>query len=320
MGDIINYRIPGKVSRCKSGSFAAVSATESVNGFVVRPFSGDEIFQFIESSDSPQNITGSIRTEDVPIYSQEEYFDLANAYLSNFSNRGVDKAILSRIKKISFNHSFNSLYNALCEEYPNAFVYLISSHRFGTWIGATPEVLLQAKGEIGFTMSLAGTKESGKGIEWTEKERSEQHFVSEFIEKNLDQINCKIISKKGPESVMAGPVEHLRTDFKFKFPSRKIDDFVELMHPTPAVCGAPRMGAFEMIRELECHDRGLYAGFIGVVGEETNLYVNLRCAQLFAEECFLYIGGGLTIDSNPHSEWLETENKAKTLLNVIEKL
>ena len=59
---------------------------------------------------------------------------------------------------------------------------------------------------------------------------------------------------------------------------------------------------------------------IGIINENSShIYVNLRCAEIIDHQAFLYLGGGFTKDSNIHSEWEETENKAKTLLNVMKK-
>lgn len=51
-----------------------------------------------------------------------------------------------------------ALFAALLETYPNALVYLISDPILGTWLGASPELLLRSVGEQGFSVSLAGTK------------------------------------------------------------------------------------------------------------------------------------------------------------------
>ena len=50
----------------------------------------------------------------------------------------------------------------------------------------------------------------------------------------------------------------------------------------------------------------------------SRLFVNLRCAQLFENTAYLYVGGGFTKDSIPDLEWDETENKAQTLLKVMQ--
>ena len=48
--------------------------------------------------------------------------------------------------------------------------------------------------------------------------------------------------------------------------------------------------------------------------------MNLRCCQIQKGNAYLYLGGGFTKDSNPLDEWNETENKSRTLLNVMDKL
>jgi isochorismate synthase len=48
--------------------------------------------------------------------------------------------------------------------------------------------------------------------------------------------------------------------------------------------------------------------------------VNLRCCQVTKGKINLYVGGGYTKDSNPEMEWQETENKSRTILNLVEKL
>jgi isochorismate synthase len=58
---------------------------------------------------------------------------------------------------------------------------------FGTWIGATPEVLLSIENEEVKTISLAGTKKSNDESAWNAKEKEEQAIVTQFIEQTLTQ-------------------------------------------------------------------------------------------------------------------------------------
>jgi isochorismate synthase len=98
-----------------------------------------------------------------------------------------------------------------------------------------------------------------------------------------------------------------------------LERLIHSLHPTPAVSGLPQKEAIEVIEQVEQHERTLYAGVIGVLDEQSSaLFVNLRCAQVFENEVCLYVGGGHTAASNSNAEWVETENKAKTLLNVLQ--
>ena len=148
----------------------------------------------------------------------------------------------------------------------------------------------------------------------------EQEMVSNTIEENFRSLGLDV-HKEGPVTVSAGKhIEHLRTVYKAKR-DRTLDvDLLNLLHPTPAVCGIPRYGAVEWLKHEEEHDRSYYAGFLGpVLNGGFDFFVNLRCALILDNKAYIYVGGGITADSDPESEWEETESKARTLLDLMEK-
>ncbi len=91
------------------------------------------------------------------------------------------------------------------------------------------------------------------------------------------------------------------------------------MHPTPAVAGQPKEEAICYIKQLEPHDRDYYTGFLGPIRPhgETDLFVNLRCMKICPEYISLYVGGGITLESDPAEEWNETQLKAQSLLKIM---
>ena len=101
----------------------------------------------------------------------------------------------------------------------------------------------------------------------------------------------------------------------------KISSIVQLighLHPGPAICGMPKEKAMDMIKSMEHHDRAYYCGYLGLrTQNDTSLFINLRCMQIFKDQFALYVGGGLTAQSNGESEWEETSIKSKTLESVI---
>ena len=90
---------------------------------------------------------------------------------------------------------------------------------------------------------------------------------------------------------------------------------LELLHPTSAVCGMPKSSAADFIKKYENGNREFYSGYLGPVNhqKEIHLFVNLRCMQLLKNTAILYAGAGVTEDSNPEKEWLETALKMNTL-------
>ena len=92
-----------------------------------------------------------------------------------------------------------------------------------------------------------------------------------------------------------------------------------MLHPTPAVCGLPKEEAKQFILDNELYNRDFYTGFLGELNlkGQTNLYVNLRCMQLKDNRISIYVGGGITADSNAENEWEETVIKAKVMKNAL---
>lgn len=213
-----------------------------------------------------------------------------------------------------------ALFLDTCRRYPRLAVMLVSTERTGTWLVASPEILLTGDGSWWRTMALAGTMPYADGYqEWSEKNQHEQHFVEAYIEDRLSDYSLEIL-KDGPHTRRAGNLVHLCTDFRFHLaPGCYIGEVLASLHPTPAVCGIPKAKAREFILENENNNRLYYSGFMGPVGidGETHLYVSLRCAKLGDGTATLYAGGGIMPESTMQSEWEEVEHKMKTIGDVL---
>lgn len=227
------------------------------------------------------------------------------------------KVVIARREVLEMEIDPELVFEELCEAYPDAIVYAFRSES-EFWMGATPETLLTTDEHAIYTMALAGTRKPD-GPEFTAKEVDEQAAVTESIRETLMILGAGKVVCRGPESIQAGPVEHLITKIESSKPtSGTALDWASTLHPTPAVCGMPRKDALEIIEEVEGFDRSLYAGYIGWVSDENSrFYVNLRCMQVGQKHVALYAGGGITAKSDPESEWDETVNKLQTLKAVI---
>ena len=330
MEDFLAYRFPGKELVQSFGTFNQLEKVEeSINSFVISDFRGEN--QYVFRSNPESNLKGDFTNwhfhSEIPeVIDYPKYMRNAQVFLSAMQELGMKKVVFSRVKKVSFpTENIQVLFNSLCEKYPKAFVYLASSSLFGTWIGASPEILLEIHKQSVFTMSLAGTKAIENQEEWDKKEREEQQFVTDFIIETLSEQGITEVENQGPYTFEAGPVKHLRTDISFDLGNRTSLELAAALHPTPAVSGLPQALAIELIEAIENHDlnynRFLYAGYLGLVSaEHTKLFVNLRCCQIQRDAAYLYVGGGFTKDSNVELEWQETERKSKTLLSVIQEL
>lgn len=242
------------------------------------------------------------------------------AFLEELRAKRFQKLVLSRSQDIPGVFSAGHIFLKACDLYPNALVSVVHSLTCGTWIGATPEILVKGSHMRGWdTMALAGTHEIGSDEPWDEKNRHEQAFVVDYIRKSLIPF-ADNLQESGPTSSPAGSVEHLRTDFHFDLKhGTSIRDVVLALHPTPAVCGLPKDEARIRILTTESLDRRYYAGFLGWWDNNraAKLFVNLRCLKLSRSGARLYAGGGILPESNLVTEWRETCGKMCTMLALL---
>ena len=243
----------------------------------------------------------------------------------------LEKIVAARTKMILLPTEFDlgKTLAKLLSSYPHSFVNFFHLPGIGTWMGASPEVLIETKGDYFYTMSLAGTQPAQgdnplKSAAWTQKEIEEQALVSRYIVDCFKTIRLREYEEHGPKTVLAGNLLHLRSDFRVNTQTTGFSNLgsvmLGLLHPTSAVCGMPRKEALNFLKTEEGWDRNFYAGFLGPVGieQETSIYVNLRTASLGKEHALLYAGAGVTEDSVPEKEWEETELKCQIIGKFIQ--
>ena len=274
---------------------------------------------------------------------KEAHIDLITKGIESIRQNELKKVVLSRceIRDLQHNNPF-TIFKLLFNTYKNAMVYCWYHPKVGLWLGATPELLFKVEGKQLTTISLAGTQPYNEESEalWTNKELEEQQIVTDYISKQIEPYTNHI-SVSDIETVRAGNLLHLKTRIISRIDSKaNLKSIIEALHPTPAVCGFPKQRAKDFILEHENYNREYYTGFLGelnlkfsqtrnpnrrnvennayaVVKTQSNFYVNLRCMQLKDDKAIIYVGGGITKDSNPEKEWLETVNKTKTIANVL---
>ena len=305
----------------------------SESGFVFAPFdnakpsilfplSKSEICNTKLSVISKDDIVSNFKLNSNSNNEKTTHINLVQKGIEFLKTTGVKKVVLSRKELINAsNFDVVETFKKLLMNYRNAMVYIWFHPKIGLWLGATPETLLKVKDDAFTTMALAGTQLYHGSIEvdWQHKEKQEQQFVTDFIINNLSN-SFVITGVSEPHTVRAGNLLHLCTKIKGIL-SRQFSlyQLIELLHPTPAVCGLPKKEAKVFILENECYDREYYTGFLGELNlnNTSNLFVNLRCLQVLPKELAIYVGSGITLDSKPMNEWEETVAKSEVLLKVL---
>ena len=238
-------------------------------------------------------------------------------------NNKFKKVVLSR-NEIATLKNFNiiDIFSKLLSQYQSAFRYCFYHPKIGLWFGATPEQLLQVEDGVFKTVALAGTQkfENSTNVVWQQKEIQEQKFVSDFILKNL-QKSTSTIKLSEPFTVRAGNLVHIKSEISGSLNSElSLQKIINILQPTPAVCGLPKEAAKNFITKNELYNREFYTGFLGElnIDKKSDLFVNLRCMQVVKNMAHIYVGCGITKDSIPEKEFLETVNKSMTMKIILD--
>ena len=211
---------------------------------------------------------------------------------------------------------------ALRESQPRAVVYGVSNNQGVAFIGATPELLVKVDGQRVETQALAGTRDStgrGSALIGSEKDRDEQSVVARTIAEDLWPL-CQTLTVSEPDVLTLRGLEHLTSTVSGRLlRETHVLDIAALLHPTPAVGGAPRRAAEAWLAETEPLDRGLYAGPFGFVdgAGDGQFNVAIRSARVEPRRAIAYAGAGIVAGSDPASEWQETELKLQTILSSL---
>lgn len=314
----------------------------SESGFVFAPFDNQNksiLIPFENYSEFIfENLQSLSLTSDIydNFDNKSNHIELVEKGINAINSSSLSKIVLSRKEQYNATENPITLFKNALSLYKNAFVYLWYHPKVGCWLGATPEVLLQTRNNQFKTMSLAGTKMFEDKLQWENKEKEEQKIVTDYIVNNLKDNKYKFTTGI-PYTLKAGGLAHIRTDINGVLNS-SLKTLIDILHPTPAVCGFPKEEAKQFIIENEDYDREYYTGFLGELNissrrknnkrntenlayrfttKSSNLYVNLRCMKINKKDISIYVGGGITKNSNPLSEYTETCNKLNTMKRLF---
>ncbi len=240
----------------------------------------------------------------------------------------LEKVVLARMLVVRADHDVDrgALLARLRLAEPDAFVYAV--HGF---VGASPEQLVARSRTTVTANPLAGTaarstdpdedRAAADALLRSEKDLREHAPVVDAVRAGLDPVCTSLEADAEPAVVPTGKVWHLSTQLRgvLREPAPTALDLAARLHPTPAVCGTPRLEAMALIGELEAIDRTLYAGAVGWMdgNGDGEWAVGLRCAEVQGRIALLFAGAGIVAESDPASELAETDAKFRSMLDAL---
>ena len=203
-----------------------------------------------------------------------------------------------------------------------------------TILSASPERFLRVdeNGRVE-TRPIKGTRPRGVGPEHdaalgqalteSDKDRAENLMIVDLMRNDLSRV-CAPGTVRVPELFAIeryATVHHLvSTVVGTLAPGQDALSLLRAAFPPGSITGAPKVRAMEIIAELEPPQRGVYCGSIGYwsVTGALDTSVAIRTAMAVGGRVLFGAGGGIVADSDPVSEYRETLDKARGIIESLQ--
>ncbi len=270
------------------------------------------------------------------------------AYQSNFEQHQFEDAVRKCVEYIKAGDIFQvvisqrleleieappfEIYRTLRIVNPSPFMFYLRTPRV-TLVGSSPEVMVRVIDGIVTVRPLAGTRRRGATEEEDHrlseelladpKERAEHVMLVDLGRNDVGRVSqfrtvkltdCMVIERYSH-------VMHISSNVQGQLkPGYTAFEALRACLPAGTVSGAPKVRAMEIIDEVEPHRRGPYGGAVGYIdaGGNMDTCIALRTIVVQGNRAYVQAGAGIVADSDPHSEYQETLNKARGLLKAIE--
>ena len=263
----------------------------------------------------------------------EAHFKQAVVKAKRYITEGdVMQVVLSQRMSKPFAASPLALYRSLRSLNPSPYMFYFDFEDFHV-VGASPEILVRLEGDTVTVRPIAGTRKRGSTFEEDqalaaelladEKERAEHVQLLDLGRNDAGRV-AQVGSVRLTENMIVerySHVMHIVSNVEGKLqPGLDALDVLKATFPAGTVSGAPKVRAMEIIDELEPIKRGIYAGAVGYLGflGDMDLAIAIRTAVVKDGKLHVQAGAGIVADSDPSSEWQETENKARAVLRAAE--
>lgn len=307
-----------------------------------------------ESGEAPKTRSSSVESEGKagPEYAvaadrpHSVYCDQVQAAIEAIGAGEFEKVVLARSLEVRHagRYPLEEFLRRLSSTYPSCTVMALG-HEESTLVAASPEFLVSLEGKAVRTQALAGSAARGSSPDQDElfgrrlieskKEQNEHAAVVRAVREALSEVCGELEGPEAPVLLKMEGIQHLSTPLcgRLQAPEgvESVLELVDLLHPTPAVCGLPRERASEWLHAHEQLDRGWYAGPVGwmTADGDGDFWLALRAglirqpleaASQGMALARLYAGAGVVEGSRPESELAETRLKLRALLAPLTEI
>lgn len=268
--------------------------------------------------------------------SQQEYESMVEKIKDSIYKGDLLQCVPSQSMQIRSSLPPLQAYRNLRHQNPSPYMFYYNFDDF-VILGASPEIMIRLKtsDEVSHFIlrPIAGTRPRGKSVaEDLELEKEllndEKENAEHLMLLDLARNDAGKVSVGGGVCVVArnkierySRVMHIVSQVQGELDSKHFAkrDAFKAAFPAGTLSGAPKIAAIEMIESLESTRRGVYGGAIGYFthNEDMDFAIAIRTAVYQNGIYYMRSGAGVVQDSNPRAEYLETQNKIQSLLDML---
>jgi para-aminobenzoate synthetase component 1 len=287
---------------------------------VVNTFEGKWICaRFANVIDSPLPISNwqGVSTAWQSSQSQEHFEGNVDLIKQRIAQGDIYQVNLCRVLTADSDQSLLGLAGKLQQANPAPFASYLKLPGMEI-ASASPELFLERKGEVIKTTPIKGTS---KIDNFGDKDRAENVMIVDLMRNDFGAI-CEPGSVDVPRLLASEShpgLFHLVSDVTGRLQKGlNWNQILSSLLPAGSISGAPKSSALKVISEIEKMDRGPYCGVIGWIdNDQALLSVGIRIFWSVADDKINFgTGAGITWQSDPNSEWEETQLKAKRLIAI----
>lgn len=293
-----------------------------------------KIKELITKTPSLEEKKNEIIKKPESIDNYEEYENKINIVKKHIYDGDIFQSVFSRRFEGKMKGSLFNAYRALRTINPSPYMYYYKNDKLEI-AGCSPETLVSKENDEITTFPIAGTRPRGKTLEEDlqleeELKNDEKELAEHNMLVDLGRNDIGRVSKFGTVKVVEyqkilrySHVMHIASTVKgiVKDNLSSIDVLNSIL-PAGTLSGAPKLKACQIIDSLEKCRRGIYGGGLGYIDftDNMNMCIVIRTIIKKNDDVFLQAGGGIVIDSNVKSEFLETQNKAMATFKAMERI
>ena len=282
--------------------------------------------------------TGGFVRERERAGSRESYEEAVEAAKEHVLDGDVYQAVLSRTRELEGDVDALGLYESLREVNPSPYMYLLGHDDLDV-VGASPETLVSVRGSEVVANPIAGTIERGDSpvedralageLLADAKERAEHTMLVDLARNDVRRVSesGSVRVEEFMNVLKYSHVQHIESTVTGELaPHSDAFDATRASFPAGTLSGAPKIRAMEVVHALEDDPRGVYGGGVGYYSwtGDADVAIVIRTATVEdAGECdrvSVRSGAGIVADSDPASEYDETEQKMQGVLDALERI